>query len=123
MLPFPGVTAKVTATPDTGLPLASLTITDGGIGTAVPAVTVCLSPALIATCVADPAVTITVPDVTGVTWGAEKASVRGPARPVIVRFVNAARPPASVAIGVTPESAGPPVAIAAVTCVPPRLKR
>src|SRR5947208_12087088 len=32
MLPFPGVTAKVTATPDTGLPLASLTITDGGIG-------------------------------------------------------------------------------------------
>src|SRR5213082_2553315 len=39
----------------------------------------------------------------------------------MVRFVNAARPPASVAIGFTPESPGPPVAMAAVTCVPARL--
>ena len=121
MLPFPGVTAKVTATPDTGLPLASLTITDGGIGTAVPTVTVCLSPALIAICVAGPAVTVTVPDVAGVSCGAEKLRVRGPARPVIVRFVNAARPAASVAIGFAPDRAGPPLAMAAVTCVPLRL--
>src|SRR5207237_222284 len=40
MLPLPVATAKVTATPGTGLPLASLTITEGGMGTAVPAVTV-----------------------------------------------------------------------------------
>src|SRR5436309_6857536 len=40
MLPLPGVTAKVTATPGTGLPLASFTSTEGAICTAVPAVTV-----------------------------------------------------------------------------------
>jgi hypothetical protein len=37
MVPFPGATAKVTATPPTGFPFASLTITDGGEATAVPA--------------------------------------------------------------------------------------
>src|SRR5947208_6579243 len=36
-VPLPGATANVTATPDTGLPLASLTITEGGGVTAVPA--------------------------------------------------------------------------------------
>ena len=36
-VPLPGATANVTATPDTGLPLASLTITEGGGLTAVPA--------------------------------------------------------------------------------------
>src|SRR5205085_179292 len=40
MLPLPGATANVTPTPGTGLPLASLTITEGGIGTALPAATV-----------------------------------------------------------------------------------
>src|SRR2546423_900132 len=38
----------------------------------------------------------------------------------MVRFVKAARPPASVAIGFTPDRAGPPVASAAGT-VPPAL--
>src|SRR5204863_7569948 len=42
----------------------------------------------------------------------------GPAAPVRVRVVTAARPPASVAIGFTPDRAGPPVAMAAVTGVP-----
>src|SRR5207245_10326073 len=37
-VPFPGATANVTATPVTGFPFASLTITDGGVLTAVPAV-------------------------------------------------------------------------------------
>src|SRR5205823_7081522 len=36
-VPLPGLAAKVTATPETGLPLASRTITDGGGVTAVPA--------------------------------------------------------------------------------------
>jgi len=38
IVPFPGATAKVTATPVTGFPFASFTITDGGALTAVPAV-------------------------------------------------------------------------------------
>src|SRR5438128_411700 len=38
IVPFPGATANVTATPSTGLPFTSLTITDGGDVTAVPAV-------------------------------------------------------------------------------------
>src|SRR5205823_910152 len=37
IVPFPGATANVTATPATGLPFASLTITEGGEPTAVPA--------------------------------------------------------------------------------------
>src|SRR5207237_5130174 len=36
-VPLPGLAAKVTPTPETGLPLASRTITDGGGVTAVPA--------------------------------------------------------------------------------------
>src|SRR5207245_929639 len=38
IVPLPGGTANVTATPATGFPFASLTITDGGVLTAVPAV-------------------------------------------------------------------------------------
>src|SRR5437016_4552451 len=38
IVPSPGATANVTATPVTGFPFASLTITDGGALTAVPAV-------------------------------------------------------------------------------------
>src|SRR5687768_15551831 len=41
VLPPPAVTVKVTTTPETGLPLASRTITDGGVGTTVPAVALC----------------------------------------------------------------------------------
>src|SRR5205823_2973937 len=40
IVPFPGATANVTATRVTGFPLASFTITDGGVLTAVPAVAV-----------------------------------------------------------------------------------
>jgi hypothetical protein len=38
--PPPDTTAKVTDTSDFGLPFASFTRTDGGIGTALPAVAV-----------------------------------------------------------------------------------
>ena len=37
IVPFPGVTANVTATPATGFPFASRTVTDGAGLTAVPA--------------------------------------------------------------------------------------
>src|SRR6266852_6404350 len=60
-VPPPPVIAKVTATPATGLPLASFTITDGGMATAVPTVADWLSPAFKASWVAGPAVTFTVP--------------------------------------------------------------
>src|SRR5205807_9403797 len=69
---------------------------------------------------AAPAITVTGPEVRVASCGAAKLRVRGPATPVMVRFVKAARPVASVATGLTPESAGPPLAIAAVTGVPLR---
>src|SRR5207247_10361058 len=55
IVPFPGATANVTATPATAFPFASFTITDGGTGTVVPAGCVWLFPALTAICVALPA--------------------------------------------------------------------
>src|SRR5438876_895129 len=64
MVPFPAATANVTATPATGLPLASLTMTAGGIGTALPAATVWLFPACSAIWVAAPAERAIGPDVT-----------------------------------------------------------
>src|ERR1051325_10812326 len=42
--PPPAPAAKVTDTPDTGLSNASVTITDGGVGTAVPAGALCPLP-------------------------------------------------------------------------------
>src|SRR5207249_6332547 len=57
-VPPPEATANVTLTPATGLPFASCTITDGSTATAVPAVVVWPSPALIAICVAAPAVPV-----------------------------------------------------------------
>jgi hypothetical protein len=63
--PPPDATAKVTAVPDTGLPPESVTMTDGAIATAEPAVAVWLLPAFTAMVVAAPTVTVTVA-VTGV---------------------------------------------------------
>src|SRR5207245_1275325 len=50
--------ANVTAAPKTGLPFASRTSTDGGIGTAVPAGAAWLLPPFTAIWVAVPAVTV-----------------------------------------------------------------
>src|SRR5438309_914957 len=109
MLPLPRPTANVTDTPWTGLPFASFTITAGGVATVVFTVAVWMSPPM----------TATPPEVTAVTPApAEKLRVRGPTRPLIVRFTKVALPDASVATGFVPESAGPPLAIAAVTDVP-----
>src|SRR5881628_434623 len=118
MLPPPDATANATATPATGLPLASFTITDGRTGTVVPAVTVWLFPAFTAICVALPAITATGVEPALVSPAAEKVRVRTPTSPVMVRFVNAACPDALVVTGLAPDSAEPPVAIAALTDVP-----
>src|SRR5438093_372292 len=64
IVPFPGATAKVTPTPATGFPFASLTITDGGELTAVPAEAVWLVALFAAMVAAAPAVPVAV-NVTG----------------------------------------------------------
>src|SRR5438105_6081424 len=64
IVPFPGATANVTATPVTGFPFASLTITDGGTLTAVPAVADWLVGLFAAIVAAVPAVPVAV-NVTG----------------------------------------------------------
>src|SRR5437899_2026625 len=63
MFPFPGATANVTATPVTGLPFASLTITDGGALTAVPAVADWLVALFAAIVAAAPPLSAVVPEV------------------------------------------------------------
>src|SRR5205807_9525297 len=75
--PVPG--ANVTATPATGLLLASRTITDGGMATAVPVIAFWPLPAFMAIWVAAPAVTLTVAEVPGVYCCAEQPSVWCPA--------------------------------------------
>src|SRR5207302_10218458 len=58
IVPFPGATANVTATPVTGFPLASFTITEGGELTAVPAVADWLVALFAASVAAAPAVAV-----------------------------------------------------------------
>src|SRR6266498_1935159 len=116
--PSPDATAKVTDTPATGFPLASFTITAGGIATAVPAAADWLSPARTAICVAGPAWSCSVTDVALLSPVAWKLNVRGPAVPVIARLVKAAVPFAFVSTTPVPPSAPPPEAIAALTAVP-----
>src|SRR5205085_1183510 len=74
-LPLPGPGAKVTDTPETGLPNASVTSTDGAIKTALPAGAVCPPPpwgAIVAaaaefTVTAAVSVTLTLPSTRAVT--------------------------------------------------------
>ncbi len=56
----------MTLSPWTGLPLTSVTRTSGSMGTAVPAVALCPSPALAAMVVALPALRSMIPEVTAV---------------------------------------------------------
>src|SRR5437588_655412 len=74
IVPFPGATANVTATPVTGFPLASFTITEGGEPTAVPAVADWLVGLFAAIVVAAPALSVIVPDVGAVSVPLPKRS-------------------------------------------------
>jgi hypothetical protein len=67
--PPPSPTAKVTATPLTALPCASVTLTEGTVATAVPTVARCWSPPFIAMRVATPEATVTSCDSTTVSTG------------------------------------------------------
>src|SRR5205085_11104233 len=79
IVPFPGATANVTATPVPGLPFASFTITEGGVLTAVPAVADWLVRLFAAIVAAAPAPRVIVPDVGAVSVPPSKRSLSLPA--------------------------------------------
>ena len=113
--PPPPVTAKVTATPGTGLLLTSPTMIEGGVETAVPTGALCPSPAWIAISVGTPAVMVTTEEITGVSPLLVNSSVRGPTVPVIDNPENVARPAASVFTVVAPPRTPPPELIRTLT--------
>jgi hypothetical protein len=93
-VPFPGATAKVTATPATGLPLTSRTITEGGERTVVPTVADCGFMLLLPIAAAVPAVTVTGAVCVIATSPIVADTVFGPA--AVELRVPVATPPASV---------------------------
>src|SRR5436190_5029959 len=112
--PPPLATAKPTFTLATGLPSASVTMTEGAVETAVPAVALCEVVEVAAICVAVPAVTVT-PAVAVPTPETVNVTVRAPARPAIARLVKVATPLAFVRTVEVPISDPPPAVIAADT--------
>ncbi len=118
--PPPPVTAKVTITPCTEL-TPSVTLTEGRVPTAVPAIALCVSTELAAMVVPEPAPSVTPPEVTRVSPGAVNCSVYVPDGPVIDRLVNVATPLAMVVAVAVPPSVAPagPEAIVTVTSTPP----
>src|SRR5205085_280187 len=101
IVPFPGATANVTATPVTGFPFASLTITDGGALPAVPAVAAWLVGLFAAIVVAAPAVPVAV-NVTGLPESDPDVAVKvfDPAVALSVHELRAAIPSDPVLTGV-----------------------
>src|SRR5437588_842199 len=93
IVPFPGATANVTATPVTGFPFASFTITDGGELTAVPAGADWLVGLFAAIVAAAPAVPVAV-DVTGLPVSEPDVAVKvfGPAVALSVQLPTVAMP-------------------------------
>src|SRR5439155_997696 len=110
-VPAPDATANVTVTPATGLPFASCAITDGFTSTAVPAVDVWPSPALMAIWLATPAVPVAV-KVAGLPVSPVAVAVRVllPAVGPNVHEVTAAIPLLSVVTGVVGTTVPPPEA-------------
>src|SRR5947208_1051480 len=117
--PPPDATANVTVTPATGLPFASCAITDGFTSTAVPAVDVWPSPALMAIWLATPAVPVAV-KVAGLPVSPVAVAVRVllPAVGPNVHEVTAAIPLLSVITGVVGTTVPSPDATANVTLTP-----
>src|SRR5205085_1995950 len=118
-VPLPAAGLNVTATPVTGFPFASFTITDGGVLTAVPAVADWLV-ALLATIVAAaPAVPVAV-NVTGLPESDPDAavSVFDPAVGLSVHDVSAAIPSDPVLTGVVGVTVPLPAAAPITTTTP-----
>src|SRR5438105_14940933 len=97
IVPFPGATANGTATPVTGFPFASLTITDGGALTAVPAVADWLVGLFAAIVAPAPAVPVAV-NVTGLLVSEPDVAVKvfEPAVALSVQLPTVATPPVPV---------------------------
>src|SRR5439155_237713 len=87
-VPLAPVGRAVTATPATGFPLASFTLTDGGEPTAAPAVPGWLVGLFAAIVAAVPALSVIVPDVGAVSVPLSKRSVLLPTSPLIASPVN-----------------------------------
>src|SRR5207302_7223463 len=119
IVPFPGATANVTATPATALPNSSVTSTEGGIGTAVPAGTVWPLPSCTAIVVAAPAVPVAV-NVTGlpVSDPDVAVSVFDPAVGLRVHEARVAIPSDPVLTGVAVVTVPLPAAGLNVTATP-----
>src|SRR5207247_2593243 len=108
-VPPPDATANVTATPATGFPFASCTITDGPTATAVPAVADWLFPPLTAIVLAAPAVPVAV-NVTGLPVSVPEVAASVSLSPYtpLFRSVTAAIPSAPVVTGVVGVTVPPP---------------
>src|SRR5213596_3724582 len=106
--PPPDATANVTATPATGFPFASCTITDGPTATAVPAVADWLFPPLSAIVLAAPAVPVAV-NVTGLPVSVPEVavSVFVPAVVPSVHEVTVPPPDATAKVTATPSTGFP----------------
>src|SRR5439155_558597 len=117
--PPPDASPKRPASPATGFPLASCTITDGSTATVVPAVAVWLLPAFTAICVAVPAVPVAV-KVTGLPAKPFEVavSVLVPAVVPRIHLVAAAMPSAVVITGWFGLAEPPPDATANRTFTP-----
>ena len=89
-----GVAEKVTVAPLTGLSYASITLTLGGVATAVPTIADWVSPPFLVICVAGPAVPVAenVKEVVSFTGSAEAVSVFDPAVVPSVQLVTVAVP-------------------------------
>src|SRR6184192_3856245 len=118
-VPLPAAGVNVTATPVTGFPFASFTITDGGEPTAAPAVAVWLVGLFAAIVAAAPAVPVAV-NVTGLPESDPDAavSVFGPAVGLSVQEVRAAIPSVPVLTAVVGVTVPLPAAGVNVTATP-----
>src|SRR5688572_13890622 len=116
--PFPEPGEKMTLNPATGFPLASVTLTDGGVATGPPAVAVSLFPANGATVVGVPAPPVAV-NVTeaGVSPAPPAVRVFGPAVVPSVQLPIVAIPDAFV-VAAPPVIVPPPLATAKVIANP-----
>src|SRR5437588_137220 len=118
IVPFPGATANVTATPVTGFPFASFTITDGGELTAVPAGADWLVGLFAAIVAAAPAVPVAV-NVTGLPESEPDVAVKvfEPAVALSVQLPTVAMP-LPLVVWLPPVSVPFPGATANVTATP-----
>src|SRR3989442_1100580 len=120
-VPPPVAIAAVTTTPAwlTAYPDPSRSCTTGCWAKATPLCAVADGSVVTVNCVAVPAVMVITVELTPVRPVAEKLSVRSPAVPLMDKLVKLATPvPVVVAVSVPP-NVPPPVAIAAVTVIPP----